>query len=315
MSQVTLDAEGNEISYDAVRPRRVTLTLAQVDHLAALAALPSPARQMLESGSEPSSLATRLGGELPDVEPAEPGDDDLDGSLRELGLVDDDGPVSEIRAALQVWHSAALATEVDLLLSLRIGQVRVRAWHRNLEDWVVALSTADRQHFELLWLPAEDWWRELTRVGVVEPARLAPAERDQVSLPEVIETPWELLLATGEAIDAGRHDLLDQLVQDYSGLTTTGSTTDDLEPASDADVRAWHETLERASRGRLHAAIIGRSERGRPGVGVVEWVLFHDGWRSLTPVRREGWNIVRIERREATELSRQLALRAAAVTS
>ena len=60
---------------------------------------------------------------------------------------------------------------------------------------------------------------------------------------------------------------------------------------------------------------MGRSERGRPGVGIVEWVLFHDGWRSLTPFTRDGWNMVRIERRSAVDLPRELAVRAAGVTS
>ena len=44
-----------------------------------------------------------------------------------------------------------------------------------------------------------------------------------------------------------------------------------LEACDDADVRRWHEQLESTSRGRLHAAVMGRSERGRPGAGIVEW--------------------------------------------
>ena len=60
---------------------------------------------------------------------------------------------------------------------------------------------------------------------------------------------------------------------------------------------------------------MGRSEGGRPGAGTVEWVLFHDGWRALTPFRRDGWSMVHIERRSPVDLPRELAVRAAAVTS
>jgi hypothetical protein len=105
------------------------------------------------------------------------------------------------------------------------------------------------------------------------------------------------------------------MVSDYSGLTLGGDAVGTLETADDPDVRRWHEQLESSSRGRLHAAVMGRSERGRPGAGIVEWVLFHDGWRALTPFRRDGWNMVRIERTSPVDLPRELAVRAAEVTS
>ena len=46
-----------------------------------------------------------------------------------------------------------------------------------------------------------------------------------------------------------------------------------------------------------------------------EWVLLGDGWRSLTPLTRDGWTMVRIERRSVVDLPRELAVRAAEVTS
>jgi hypothetical protein len=98
-------------------------------------------------------------------------------------------------------------------------------------------------------------------------------------------------------------------------MTIAGAGHDTLETAADSDVRRWHDQLERTSRGRLHAAVMGRGERGRPGAGVVEWVLFHDGWRSLTPFTRDGWAMVRIERMGAVDLPRALAVLAAQVTS
>jgi hypothetical protein len=179
---------------------------------------------------------------------------------------------------------------------------------------VVCLSTGDGEVFELGWLSADDWWLELGRVAHVDTATLRPAP-DAGRVPDVVETPWELLLATGEAVQRRRHDLLDQLVSDHSGMTIAGDSLETLETADDSDVRRWHEELESTSRGRLHAAVMGRSERGRPGAGVVEWVLLHDGWRSLTPFTRDGWTMVRIERMSAVDLPRALAVRAAQVTS
>jgi hypothetical protein len=190
----------------------------------------------------------------------------------------------------------------------------VRSWHRNLDDWVVCLSTADGATFELTWLSADDWWLELGRAAWVDTRTLAPATADE-PLPEVVETSWDLLLATGEAVQRRRFELLDQMVSDYTGMTLAGPDLESLETADDSDVRRWHEQLESTSRGRLHAAVMARSERGRPGAGIVEWVLFHDGWRSLTPFRRDGWSMVRIERQEPTDLPRALAVLAAEVTS
>jgi hypothetical protein len=105
------------------------------------------------------------------------------------------------------------------------------------------------------------------------------------------------------------------MVSDHAGTTLAGAAVDALEPADAGDVRRWHEQLESTSCGRLHAAVIGRSGRGRPGAGLVEWVLLPDGWRSLTPLRRDGWTMVRIQRVTPLDLSRALAVRAAAVTS
>lgn len=321
MSAVVLDAEGNEVEPRRVTPRRVRLPRAALDRLAELAGVPSPAEQMVVSSGSLDGLGDRLGGleraevpsEQPGDEPAPPAED-LDVLLAAAGLLDAGAPTEEGGAVLTVWHSPALAVELEMLVSLARGRVRVRSWHRNLDDWVVCLSTADGATFELSWLSADDWWLELGRAAWVDTRTLATASTDE-PLPEVVETSWDLLLATGEAVQRRRFELLDQMVSDYTGMTLAGPDLDSLETADDSDVRRWHEQLESASRGRLHAAVMGRSDRGRPGAGIVEWVLFHDGWRSLTPFRRDGWNMVRIERQEPTDLPRALAVLAAEVTS
>jgi hypothetical protein len=317
VNAILLDAEGDEVEPRTVVPRRVRLPRAAIDRFAALTGVPSPAEQMI--GSDPSldGLGERLGDVVRGSEPAgttASGVSDLDEVLVAAGLVDAGVPTEQGRAVLTVWHAPALAVELELLVSLARGRVRARSWHRNLDDWVVCLSTGDGQVFELGWFSADDWWLELGRVAHVDTATLRPAP-DAGRVPDVVETPWELLLATGEAVQRRRHDLLDQLVSDHSGMTIAGDSLETLETADDSDVRRWHEELESTSRGRLHAAVMGRSERGRPGAGVVEWVLLHDGWRSLTPFTRDGWTMVRIERMSAVDLPRALAVRAAQVTS
>ena len=325
MNAILLDAEGHEVQQRTVVPRRVRLSRAAVDRFAELAGVESPAARMVASTGSLDGLGDRLGtlGRSPEPEPAgQDGADqqeqapegDLDEVLQAVGLVDRGVPTEQGRAVLTVWHAPVLAVELEMLVTLRRGTVRVRSWHRNLDDWVVCLSTGDGGTFELAWLSADDWWLELGRAAHVDTRQLL-VSTDPEPLPGIVETPWDLLLATGEAVQRRRLELLDQMASDYTGMTLAGDSLDSLAPADDPDVRRWHERLESSSRGRLHAAVMGRSERGRPGAGIVEWVLFHDGWRSVTPFRRDGWSMVRIERRGAVDLPRELAVRAAEVTS
>ena len=325
MNAILLDAEGHEVEQRTVVPRRVRLSRAAVDRFAELAGVESPAARMVASTGSLDGLGDRLGtlGRSPEPEPAgQDGADqpeqapegDLDEVLEAVGLVDSGVPTEQGRAVLTVWHAPVLAVELEMLVTLRRGTARVRSWHRNLDDWVVCLSTGDGGTFELAWLSADDWWLELGRAAHVDTRQLQ-VSADPEPLPAIVETPWDLLLATGEAVQRRRFELLDQMASDYTGMTLAGDSLDSLVTADDPDVRRWHERLERSSRGRLHAAVMGRSERGRPGAGIVEWVLFRDGWRSITPFRRDGWSMVRIERRDAVDLPRELAVRAAEVTS
>ncbi len=320
MNAILLDAEGNEVEQRTITPRRVRLPRAAIDRLARLAGVASPAEQMVTSSASLDGLGQRLGslGGAGEATPPEAqtrvADTDLDEVLTAATLVEDGVPSEEGRAVLTVWHAPVLAVELEMLVSLKRGKVRVRSWHRNLDDWVVCLSTGDGEFFELSWLSADDWWLELGRAAHVDTRTLRAAD-DAEPVPDVVETPWDLLLATGEAIQRRRFELLDQMVSDYSGRTLAGDSLDTLGTADDSDVRRWHQQLESSSRGRLHAAVMGRSERGRPGAGIVEWVLFPDGWRALTPFTRSGWNMVRIERVGPVDLPRALAVRAAEVCS
>jgi hypothetical protein len=317
VNAILLDSGGDEVEPRTVVPRRVRLSRAAVDRFAELTGVPSPAEQMVAADPSLDGLGARLGEPARGSEPVgatAAGASDLDEVLVASGLVDACVPTAQGRAVLTVWHAPALAVELELLVSLARGRVRARSWHRNLDDWVVCLSTGDGEVFELSWLAADDWWLELGRAAHVDTRTLRPAP-GAGPVPDVIETPWELLLATGEAVQRRRHELLDPMVSDHSGMTIAGDRLDSLETADDVDVRRWHEQLESTSRGRLHAAVMGRSGRGRPGAGIVEWVLFPDGWRSLTPFTRDGWTMVRIERMGAVDLPRALAVLAAEVTS
>lgn len=322
MSAVRLDARGDEVEQRRATPRRVRLSRSAIDRLAELAGVESPATQMVASTGSLDSLGDRLGSVGSDPAPVvtddgpapEVAESDADEVLSAAGLVVDGTPTEEGHAVLTVWHAPALAVELEMLVSLRRGRVRVRSWHRNLDDWVVCLSTGDGSVFELSWLSADDWWLELGRASYIDTATLSPAPPEQV-LPAVIETPWDLLLATGEAVQRHRPELLDQIVSDHFGMTSSGDALDALDLADASDVRRWHEQLESSSRGRLHAAVMGRSTRGRSGAGIVEWVLFHDGWRALAPFSRDGWDMVRIVRKSPVDLPRELAVRAAEVAS
>lgn len=311
MNAILLDARGDEVDKPTVTPRRVRLSRGAVDRLAELTGVPSPVTSMpVPARGAAAGLVGRLGdGPVPAAAVQE-----LDEALVAATLLADGVPTEEGRAVLTVWHAPALAVELEVLVRLRRGTVRVRSWHRNLDDWVVCLSTGDGVAFELAWLAAEDWWLELGRAAHVDTTTLRESQY-AAPLPAVLETPWELLLATGEALRRHRAELLDAMVADHAGTTLAGDSPDALESAADPDVRLWHEQLETDARGRLHAAVMGRGRRGRPAAGIVEWVLLTDGWRSLTPVTRDGWTMVRIERRSVVDLPRELAVRAAEVTS
>lgn len=311
MNAILLDARGDEVDKPTVTPRRVRLSRGAVDRLAELTGVPSPVTSMpVPARGAAAGLVGRLGdGPVPAAAVQE-----LDEALVAATLLADGVPTEEGRAVLTVWHAPALAVELEVLVRLRRGTVRVRSWHRNLDDWVVCLSTGDGVAFELAWLAAEDWWLELGRAAHVDTTTLRESQY-AAPLPAVLETPWELLLATGEALRRHRAELLDAMVADHAGTTLAGDSPDALESAADPDVRLWHQQLETDARGRLHAAVMGRGRRGRPAAGIVEWVLLTDGWRSLTPVTRDGWTMVRIERRSVVDLPRELAVRAAEVTS
>ena len=86
--------------------------------------------------------------------------------------------------------------------------------------------------------------------------------------------PLDVLLGTGEALRTNRPDVLDELVRRAT-------------PHDPATVREQLVHLHTAVAGRL-LAVVAATDTGAARAGWVSWLLFGDGWRSLTPVRRDG---------------------------
>jgi len=114
-----------------------------------------------------------------------------------------------------------------------------------------------------------------------------------------VEVPLDLLLAAGEALRSHRPDVLDELVRRASA--------DDPER-----LRQQLVLLHDAMVGRLLAVVSARGAHGARAAWV-SWLLFGDGWRSLTPARRDGRPVVRLSAVGPWELGRQVAAQVALV--
>ena len=173
-----------------------------------------------------------------------------------------------------------LATpEVALDLDLAAGDARARAWHRQAGGAVATLATVDGVVFELAWFARRAVAAELARAAVL-PEDLPVAAG--TALPDVIDVPFELLDAAGEAVARDRPDLLPVLAARHSGTAWSTSTAVPL--ASRARPRC-SRSLAQEARGRLRALVADVSGEETTVVGVVSWVLLADGWHALRPHR------------------------------
>jgi hypothetical protein len=282
--------------------RRLALTLPELRLVAELAGgAPLPFDLPASDGGEhgdPGALAGRLGQSRGSVEDSAYTDalgtlHDPHDSLRRRGLVGDGGADPGIVGAVGLLATPRLALDIDVAA----GATQVKAWHRQQGGAVASLSTCDGIVFELAWFPVEQWTTELARVTAVpEDLRLAASQ-----VPALLDVPYALADSVGEALRAGRSDLVPVLVdQSGGGVLADGAELGGAEAA--AAVSAVHSE----SRGRLRILAAEVSERATTAVGVVSWVLLKDGWHSLTPRDDDGARVA-VARVDPDDLATELA--------
>ncbi|WP_232679999.1 hypothetical protein [Nocardioides sp. R-C-SC26] len=271
-------------------PRRVTLTIAELRHAAALAGdAPLPFDVVEPEAAGQHALERRLGNTdatssaqtYLDVARALP---DPERSLTGRGLVTDAGLDLGLAGALGLLATPHLAADLDVV----VDDVRFRAWHRQAGEAVAALATTDGIVFELAWFGVGSWGAEIARVAAL------PAEFDleTSSVPRGLDLPYELADAVVEAGDRHRADLVRLLAARYDG-----AVRDDQGAALDSarTIEAL-DGLMGETRGRLRALVAridappadtvhatdGVGDEAPP-IGVRSWTLVRDGWRSLRP--------------------------------
>jgi hypothetical protein len=192
--------------------------------------------------------------------------------------------------ALEPLRSPEIACDVDVTAPRpdgRPGWARLRCRHGLRGDRVASTATAGGT-VEVAAYAVEHWQTELARAATVPLPEGGPRPPD-----DRVDMPLEVLLAAGEAVRSGRADVLDELVR-RARAQDPGGLRDQL-------VR-----LHTAAAGRLVATVATRGS-ATPRLGWVSWVLFADGWRSLTPLRQEGRPIVHVAPATPLELGAQVA--------
>jgi hypothetical protein len=288
-------------------PRRVALTLPEL-RLVAEKAGGAPLPFAVSEPAGGSALDDRLGesrGSAEDTAYAHAVGalHDPETSLSRRGLMSD-GVVDEgLLGALGLLATPTLALDLDIT----VGGVQAKAWHRQAGAAVAALATVDGIVFELAWFPTSQWPGELARVAVI-PEDLSLHDS---SLPPVVDLPYELADAAGEALRTGRSDLVSVLVAQHRGEVTD----DQGGEFTDADVTGFLSALTTECRGRLRALVADVSGKTTTTVGVVSWILLADGWRSLRPHQADDAHRVEVRRVQPVDLGAELAAVLAEVTA
>ena len=193
-------------------------------------------------------------------------------------------------AVHEVLDSPEVTCDIDVSVrrpGTHRGWLQLHSGQALRGDTVVAVSSAGGR-VEVAWWGVDEWHTQLTRAATVPVPRAA-----EPPPPPEVEVPLDALLASGEAIRTHRTEVLDELVR------RAGS--DDPAQVRDGLVR-----LHTAVVGRLLATVAARDGNARR-VGWVSWVLFADGWRTLTPTRVDGRPSVRVDPVEPSGLAPQVA--------
>lgn len=284
-------------------PRRLSLTLPELRTAARLAGgapLPFEAVEPAGGTAGREALAGRLG-DAGGPDDAHAWADavaslhDPEDTLCRRGLVVGDSVDPCLAGALGLLATPRLALEIDVA----VAGVHARSWHRQGDGAVATLSTCDGVVFEIAWFAAEKWAGELARVtGVPDGTGLSPS-----ALPDPLDLPLALVDAAGEALRAGRADLVPVLLSQHGeGAVTSGG-----EPLGDAEAAAAVSALHTEGRGRLRVLGAEVTPGGATDVGVVSWVLLADGWHSLTPRLDDGASRVAVRRVDPDDLAAELA--------
>ena len=280
--------------------RRLALTLPELRLVAELAGgAPLPFDLQPVDGDAPGgSLSGRLGQSRGSAEDSAYADaidtlHDPHETLRRRGLVGDDGADPGLVGAVGLLATPRLALDIDVAA----GATQVKAWHRQDGGAVASLSTCDGIVFELAWFPVEQWTSELARVTAVpEDLALAPS-----LVPAHLDVPYALADSIGEALRAGRSDLVPVLIGQGAGAVLA-----DGDELGDAEAAAAVSAVHSEGRGRLRILAAEVSERATASVGVISWVLLKDGWHSLTPRTDDGARVT-VARVDPDHLATELA--------
>lgn len=209
---------------------------------------------------------------------------------------------SEGRSGLEPGLAGAVgllaAGTLGLDLDVRVGEQRVRAWHRQGGPAVASLATADGLVFELSWFGVPNWPAELARVAHLPPDLPTGTSR----VPDELCTPFALLDAVGEALRSGRPELVGVLVGNSSL-----SVSADGRPLSAADAEAALCAVHEETRGRLRVLAAPLGASSEPRVGLVSWLLLADAWHEVAPDPDDTEPRVRLRRVAPTGLAAAVA--------
>ncbi|KRF16506.1 hypothetical protein ASG90_09425 [Nocardioides sp. Soil797] len=288
-------------------PRRLALTLPELQLLAERAGGAPLPFEIAAPDAGANAFESRLGQSRAATEDQAYADalatlHDPAEALAKRGLIVDGTADAGVLGALGLLATPAVAVDIDL----NVDGIRAKAWHRQREGAVATLATTDGVVFELAWFESPHWPSELGRVPTLPEDHVT----EESTVAPVIDFPYELLDAGGEAVRSGRTDLLGTIVAHHTGEVVDGSG----ESVDDSTVTSAITALVGETRGRLRA-LVADIDAGGDVVGVVSWVLLADGWRVLRAHQDDTTNRVEVRRVEATELAASLGPVLAEVTA
>lgn len=293
----TLDDNRPAQPLDAA-PRRIGVTLRELQHAAALAGdapLPFDVAEPVAA----DAMQSRLGSSPTTTDDQsyravvaalhDPGD-----ALTRRGLLTDGVLDPGLAGAIGLLAAPRTAVDIDL----RMAGVQAKVWHRQDRSAVASLATVDGIVFELGWFGIDAWAGELARAAAVS----EDVELGASTVPSYVDLPFELADAAAEATRVGRGDLLPVLAGRHSGavLGPDGVLPDDA-------VARLLTSLAGEAQGRLRALVADVSGDAVDTVGVVSWTLLADGWRALRPHQLDGVPRLEVRSVEPADLAKVVA--------